>query len=77
MSWYNPTPDEATDAYTANKNKYADAASQLRASQRQEDNYRAAQRSAVAQQANLASQKLNFEKRLEGIQKIVKMLELK
>ncbi len=75
MSWYNPTPDEATDAYTANKNKYADAASQLRASQRQEDNYRAAQRSAVAQQANLASQKLNFEKRLEGIQKIVKMLE--
>lgn len=75
MSWYNPTPDEAEEAYAYYKRQYSDAASARNASIRQEQNYVSQRNSAKTQIGNLSSQKINFEKRLAGIEKIIKMLE--
>lgn len=75
MSWYNPSQEEAIEAYAYYQNKYYTAASQRNVSMRQEQAY-LSQKSAVTSKMNdFSVQKLNFEKRLEGIIKIIKMLE--
>lgn len=71
----NPTEEEAEEAYDYYKGKYNAAASQKRASERQEQTYREEKKNAVSRKNELASQKLNFEDRLEGIVKIISMLE--
>ena len=75
MSWSNPTPEEASEAYSYYKNRYSTAASQRNASIRQEQSYAAERSAANSQMSSLSAQKLNFEKRLEGIENIIKMLE--
>lgn len=75
MSWSNPSLDEATEAYSYHKNLYYNAASQREASIRQENRYISERNAAKSQMSDLSSQKLNFEKRLEGIKRIIKMLE--
>lgn len=74
-SWSNPTPSEADDAYRYYKSKYADAAEQKRNSERRESSYYSQRNSAKSQIGSLSKQKVNFEKRLKGIEKIIKMLE--
>ena len=74
-SWSNPTPEEATDAYNYYKSKYNSAASQKKASEQQESNYRAQKDAAKNALSNAKSDKVNFEKRLRGIEDIIKMLE--
>lgn len=75
MSWYNPTPEEASEEYSYYKHRYSDAAAQRSASMRLEDSYVSERNAANSQLSSLSSQKLNFEKRLEGIDNIIKMLE--
>ena len=75
MSWSNPSPDEATDAYYSARNRYYNAANQKSASERQEQGYISERNSARNQISSINTQRINFEKRLEGIEKIIKMLE--
>ncbi len=75
MSWSNPTPEEASNAYSYYKNKYQSAANQKRASEKQEQSYVSQKSSATSQKAALSSQKVSFEKRLSGVENIIKMLE--
>lgn len=75
MSWYNPSPEEAAESYSYYKNKYYSAASQKRNSEKLEQGYVSQRNSANTQLSSLSSQKVNFEKRLSGIEKIIKMLE--
>lgn len=75
MSWSNPSVDEAIENYSYYKNQYYNASSQREASIRQENGY-IAERNAVKNQMNdLSFQKLNLERRLEGITRIIGMLE--
>lgn len=75
MSWYNPSREEAIEAYAYYKNKYYNAANQRNASMRQEQAYVSQKSMATTKMNDLSTQKMNFEKRLEGIIKIIKMLE--
>lgn len=75
MSWSNPSPQEAEDNYYYYRNRYNNAASQKASSERREANYINQKNSAVCQMNDLSSQKLNFEKRLEQIGNIIRMLE--
>lgn len=74
-SWSNPSPDEAAEAYEYYKGKYYNAANQKRASERQERTYASEKTAASSELCSLSSQKGNFEKRLQGIEDIIKMLE--
>lgn len=75
MSWANPSPSEAAEMYSYYKYKYEDAANQKRASERLESSYVSQKNSAVSQLNAASSQRVNLEKRLEGVEKIIKMLE--
>ena len=75
MSWANPSPSEAAEMYSYFKHKYEDAANQKRASERLESSYVSQKSSAVSQLNAANSQRVNLEKRLEGVEKIIKMLE--
>jgi len=75
MSWSNPSADEAAEAYSYYKNQYYSAASQREASVRQENRCISERNVAKNKMGELSSKKLNFEKRLEGIKKIIRMLE--
>lgn len=75
MSWANPSPSEAAEMYSYYKHKYEDAANQNRASERLESSYVSQKNSAVSQLNAASSQRVNLEKRLEGVEKIIKMLE--
>lgn len=75
MSWANPSPSEAAEMYSYYKHKYEDAANQKRASERLESSYVSQKNSAVSQLSAASSQRVNLEKRLEGVEKIIKMLE--
>lgn len=74
-SWSNPSEDEAAEAYAYYKSKYQTAANQKRASERQEQAYISEKKSVTAQWNSLSTQKVNFEKRLEGVEEIIKMME--
>ena len=75
MSWYDPSQEEAVEAYSYYQNKYYNAANQRNASKRQEQEFISQKSAAAAKMNESSSQKLNFEKRLEGIIKIIRMLE--
>lgn len=75
MSWYNPSQEEAIEEYIYYQNKYYNAASQRNTSMQQEQAYILQKNAATTKMNDLSEQKLNFEKRLEGIIKIIKMLE--
>lgn len=75
MSWANPSPSEAAEMYSYYKHKYEDAANQKRASERLESSYVSQKNSAVSQLNAASSQRVNLEKRLEGVEKIIKMFE--
>lgn len=72
--WFDPSPQQAEEAYSYYRNKYNSAATQKRASERQEQNYASEKRAAVNNRSTLSAQKINLEKRLEGIERIIKML---
>lgn len=74
-SWSNPSQDEAEEAYQYYKSKYYNAAAQKRESEKQEQSYIEEKNSSIAERDSAQNQKLNFEKRVEGIEKIIKMLE--
>ena len=75
MSWSHPTASEAEEYYSYYKKRYNEAAIQKKASENKEENYRSQKNSNKAQIKNMKSQKINFEKRIEDIEKIIKMLE--
>ncbi len=75
MSWFNPEPQEAYDLYCYNKNRYLDAAESRAASVRQERQCVYEKQQAQKTISNCKSEKTNFEKRIKGIDQIIKMLE--
>lgn len=75
MSWFNPTQAEAEDYYYYYKNKYYDAASEKRASERLESSLREQRQNASSKISSFKNDKINFERRLEGIKNIIKTLE--
>ena len=75
MSWLNPTPDEANEQYYYNRNKYNNALAQRRASEKQEAQYIDQKNAATAQMNTLSEQKVNFEKRIQGLDEIIKSME--
>lgn len=75
MSWFNPEPQEAYDLYCYNKNKYLDAAESRAASMRQEKQCVYEKQQVQKTISDCKSQKTNFEKRIKGIEQIIKMLE--
>ena len=74
-SWSNPTEDEALEAYQYYKGKYAESASRRSEYRRQERQYISERSSAKSEIRSCKAQKINFEKRISGIEKIIKMLE--
>ncbi|MEE0954496.1 MAG: hypothetical protein U0L49_01635 [Eubacterium sp.] len=75
MPWFNPSQEEATEQYTNNKNKYNSAVNSYNASVNQENNLISQKSAAESQLNQCRTDKMNFEQRLEGIVKIIKMLE--
>jgi uncharacterized protein YlxW (UPF0749 family) len=75
MSWFNPSPDEAADEYYASRNRYNDAANQKYQSERQEEGYRSERCGVVNALNSCHSDKINFEKRLEDLTKIIGCME--
>lgn len=75
MSWSNPTPEEAEQNYYYYKNKYYYAANQRNQSIKQEEKLVAEKNSASSTYNNLSNQKINLEKRLEALVRIIAMLE--
>lgn len=75
MSWFNPSPDEAADEYYASKSRYENAASERYQSERQEENYRSERSSVRSAIGSCRSDKINFEKRLEDLIRIIGCLE--
>lgn len=74
-SWNNPTNEEAEEAYAYYKGKYNEAAEQKKASERQEAAYSSEKKAAAQDLDDCSRKKVNFEKRLRGIEDIIKMLE--
>ena len=75
MSWSNPSPDEASEKYYYYKNRYNNAANQKNSYYRQECNY-VNERNSLSGRINSAStEKIQFEKRLAGIENIIRTLE--
>lgn len=75
IPWKNPSPSQAEEQYSYNKNRYNDAAERKCISERQEQTYISEKKSANLKIDNLSSQKRSLEKRLEGVEKIIRMLE--
>lgn len=73
--WNNPSEREAEEACEYYRRKYENTAYELRAAERKQQEYNAQKKSAVGRKNSLSEQKLNFEKRVEGLEKIIAMLE--
>lgn len=73
--WNYPSESEAEEACEYYQRKYENAAYELRAAERKQQEYNSQKRSAVSRKNSLSEQKVNFEKRLEGIERIIAMLE--
>ena len=74
-NWYNPSKEEAKEAYKYYSDKYYYAANQKLKSERQEEAYRSQRQTASNNLSDARKEKLNFESRVEGIAKIISMLE--
>ena len=74
-SWVSPSPSEAEEAYNYYKGKYQQAAYQKHTSQMQEDAYISKKNDTIAKRDSFSTQKVNFEKRLRGVQEILKILQ--
>ncbi|MGN0537909.1 MAG: hypothetical protein ACI4M3_08045 [Acutalibacteraceae bacterium] len=75
MSWFNPEPQEAQESYYYNKRRFISAAEARADSRRQEKQYAYEKKEAQRTISNCKYEKTNFEKRIKGIEKIIKMLE--
>ena len=75
MSWSNPTQKEASELYSYYRNKYYEAARKKSASEKEEQTYINQRNGERAKYNNLISQKSTLEKRLSGVESIIKMLE--
>lgn len=75
MSWTYPTQQEAEDAYNDNKRKYNSAAQSLETSKSNQKSYEAQKKSDLLKIASGKTEKMNLEKRVKQLEKIIKMLE--
>ena len=67
--------EEATDRFIRSRNSYYEAEQQQARLSNRIENYRAERQYAAAQISSARSEKTNFEKRLQGIEDIIKTLE--
>lgn len=75
MSWYNPSQDEAANAYYSSKSRYSNAASQRQAASRAASDAASERSQAQREIASCQTDKINFEKRVEDIRHIVAALD--
>lgn len=75
MGWFNLSSEEAADEYYRSKSKYQNAANQRYMAKRAEENCRTEVKNAKAEIKACKSEKINFEKRIEDIKKIVGALD--
>lgn len=75
MGWFNPSSQEATDEYYYSKRRYTNAANQRQAAKNAQENCRGEVKQAKAEIKACKKDKINFEKRIADIKKIVGSLE--
>jgi len=75
MSYWDPSSEEAYNEYYYNKRKYEQAYAQKKSLDRQKDNITYQQSWQKNNINNLKNDKLNFEKRLKGLEDIISKLE--
>ena len=69
------TQEEAAEQFARSKKSYYEAEQRRAQLSNQMDNYRAEKKYAAAQISNARGERTNFEKRLRGIEDIIKVLE--
>ena len=69
------TPEEAADQFIRSRNSYYEAEQRRAQLSNQMDNYRAEKNYAAEQISAARGERTNFEKRLRGIENIIKILE--
>ncbi len=74
MSWRNPTKKEAEDAYGSAKSRYANAAESYIQNNRQLESCYADYKSCNSKLSSAKSDKISFEKRIEQIEEVIRML---
>ncbi len=75
MSWSNPSKSEAQDAYASSKKSFQNALYQRTQSQRRENQLVSQCASQMRSFADMSSQCLNFERRRDDLEEIIRMLE--
>ena len=75
MSWFNPSQEEAADHYYSSKRQYSEAASRRDYARRQEAECSAEKSRNINAINSMRSDKLNFEKRIQDIKKVVAVLD--
>ena len=73
--WNNPTEKQAKEAYEYYKKKYNTAATQKWNSEREEQSYTSQRNAASNKLSPLTARKISLEKRLRGVEEIIKILE--
>lgn len=75
MSWNNPTQEEAAESYSNARSRYVNAANQYNSNNRAMDSCRSEMSGVKNQYVSCWSNKINFQKRIEAIGSIIKILE--
>lgn len=73
-SWNNPTPEEAEEAYWYNRNRYYNAASEYNAARNRAQSLEYQKSASKSQMQSLSTQRVNLEKRLDGVEKIIRCM---
>ncbi len=74
MSWKNPTKKEAEDAYSQAKSKYQNAAESYIHNKRELESIESERKSQLAKGYSTVKEKISFEKRIEQIEEVIRML---
>lgn len=75
MSWNNPSPEEAEEAYYSCRNKYIAAANQRYSAERSQNALTRHRNETLSTIEDCRSEKMNFNLRIEQIGEIIKCLE--
>lgn len=75
MGWNDPSYDELLDDYSASKKQYENAAYNWNSQNKKYSEYTSQRKQLNSQLDSIKSANLNFEKRLEGVKKIIGNLD--
>lgn len=74
-SWTNPSPEYAQESYSNAKTKYSNAASAYVQNNKQMESYQTEYKSCSAKVDSMRSDKISFERRIEAIGEVIRMLD--